>query len=428
MLSDVIGIPGINGNVVFSNGKDKLKVEISDLFAGKSIVAFAKNGSPLVPNEKSDGYVASYKLNPVGKNDPAEYKVDNVGGPLMIIVPAKDGNKYVKNVTSIVVNVEPDQYAHLKGDAAKLSENTISFSGEGVNANKSYTVADLEGMQKMAKTFDFGKERYRGIPMYDLLLNVGLRYNASEVIITSKDGSSETFKLGDLRGEEGKSAPLLAFGVGDTSKAQKYGSPLLEDNGPLMFVSADKKVKSVETIEVTAVEMASWDHSASDLYTSFLDEPFTVVIKTGSGEKTYEYTLGELEKMTDLIERTEYSVLDLGVCEGINFWGLVKSVVGSDVDLSNPVKVSGFATDNYSKDFLSIFSMDALENGIVAADGTRKPIIICYAVQGYPLVFDENDEGYTGLVANGDGPLRFITETNQGASIKHASKIVVELK
>ena len=231
-----------------------------------------------------------------------------------------------------------------------------------------------------------------------------------------------------MRGEEGKSAPLLAFGVGDTTQAKKVGSPLLTDNGPLMFVSDSKKVKSVAKVEVTAVEMASWDHSASDLYTSFLNEPFTVVLKTGSSEKTYEYTLGQLEKMTDLVERTEYSVLDLGVCEGINFWKLVKAAVGPDVDLSNPVKVSGFASDNYSKDFLSIFSMDALEKGIVAADGTRKPIIVCYAVQGYPLVYDENDEGYTGLVANGDGPLRFITETNQGASIKHASKIVVELK
>ncbi len=428
MLSDIIGIPGTNGTVTFSNGKDELKVELSDLFEQKSIVAFAKNGSPLVPNENSDGYVASYKLNPFGKNDPAEYKVDNVGGPLMVIVPTADGNKYVKNLTSIVVNVEPDQYAHLKGDAAVLAGKTIEFYGEGVNAKKAYTVADLEGMQKMAKTFDYGKERYRGIPMYDLLLNVGLRYNASEVIITSIDGSKETFKLGDLRGEKGKSAPLLAFGVGDTTQAKKVGSPLLTDNGPLMFVSDSKKVKSVAKVEVTAVEMASWNHSASDLYTPFLKETFSVVLKTGAGEKTYEYTLEELENMTDLVERTEYFVRDFGVCEGINLWKLVKASVGPDVDLSNPIKVSAVASDNYSKDFLSIFSMDALEKGIVAADGTRKPIIVCYAIQGYPLVFDENDEGYTGLVANSDGPLRFITETNQGASIKHASKVVVEIK
>ena len=429
LLSDVVGIPGTNGTVTFSNGKDELTVELTDLFAGKSIVAFAKNGSPLVPDEKSAGYVESIALNPFGKKDPATYTVQNVGGPLEIIVNTEDGNKYVENVTSITVNVEPDQYAHLEGESAALATNKIDIYGEGVNAAKSYTVADIEGMQKSCQTRDFGKERYRGISVYDLLVGVGLRYNAADVIVYSADGKSEKFALGDLRAEEGKVTPLLAFGTGDTAKAIKYGTPLLKkDGGPLMFVCSDKKVREVTKIEVTAVEMASWNHSASALYTGFLDEKFTLTVKATSGEKTYEFTLAELEAMSDLVERTDYSVLDLGTCEGINFWKFVKTVAGKDFDLSNPVSVCGYAVDNYSKDFLSIFSMEALEKGIVSADGSRKPIIICYAVQGYPLVFDENDEGYTGLVANGDGPIRFITETNQGASIKNANKIVVTLK
>ncbi len=194
-----------------------------------------------------------------------------------------------------------------------------------------------------------------------------------------------------------------------------------------MLVTDDKQLKSVVKVELTTIEMASWDHSASDLYTSFLDETFTVTIKSGSTEKSYEYTLKELEALTDLVERTDYSVLDLGTCEGINFWGLVKYSAGADFDLSNPVSVNGYASDGYSKDLLAIFGMEALEKGVVDGNGQRKPIIVCYAVNGYPLVYDENDEGYTGLVANADGPMRFVTETNQGASVKHANKIVVTL-
>lgn len=425
ILADVVGIPGTNGTVTFSDGKKTIKVELTDLFAQNGFVAFAKNGAPLVPTAKSKGYVDSRTLNPLS-DEPATYKVDNAGGPLMLVIPDKKGGaKTLNNITSITVNVEPDQYAHLTGDAATLASEKVTITGDGVNAQTSYTVADLEGMQKVAQTLDFGKERYRGIPIYELLVSTGIKYNSNEVIFTTADGATTTFSLGDLRGGDDKVTPILAFGRGDTSKAVKYGTPLSKaDGGPLMLVTPDKKVKSVVKIEITTIEMASWNHSASDLYTEFLDETFSVVIKSSAGEKVYDFTIKELEAMTELVERTDYSVLDLGVCEGINLWKLVESVAG---EIKDPVSVTGYASDNYSKDFLSIFSMDALENGIVDANGVRKPIIIGYAVKGYPLVFDETNEGYTGLAANSDGPLRFITETNQGASIKHASKVVVTI-
>ncbi|MBQ0135287.1 MAG: hypothetical protein KBS43_00930 [Oscillospiraceae bacterium] len=429
-LSNIIGIPGTNGTVTFSNGKDKVKVELTDLFGQKGFIAYAKNGTPLVETEKSAGYVASRTLKAIS-DEPTEYKVDNAGGPLMLVIPDKEDGaskaQFLTNITSITVNVEPDQYAHLSGDAAKLAENKIVFTGEGVNAETTYTVADLEGMQKVAVTVDFGKERFRGIPIYDLLISTGIRYNTNEVIFVTTDGKKETFKLGDLRGEEGKPTPLLAFGKGDVSKALKEGAPLAETEGPLMLVTADKQIKSVVKVELTTIEMASWDHTASDLYTGFLDEIFTVTIKSGSTERSYDYTLKELEGLSNLVERTDYSVLDLGTCEGINLWGLVKYSAGADFNLSNPVSVNGYASDGYSKDLLAIFGLEALDKGVVDGNGQRKPIIICYAINGYPLVFDENDEGYTGLVANSDGPMRFVTETNQGASVKHANKIVVTL-
>ena len=426
VLSELIGVPGTNGTVTFSNGKDKITLEITELFGNNGLLAFAKNGSPMVPNKNSKGYVDKIKLNPIVESNKAEYVVDNVGGPLKLIVPGKE-LKVMENVTSITVNIEPDQYAHLSGDALKLASKSVKIYGEGVNAAKTISVSEIEGMQKMAKTVDFGNERYRGVPIYDLLVNVGLRYNASEVIIYSADGTKSTYKLSDLKAKGEEAAPLLAFGSGNVKDVIKVGKPLSETEGPLKFVSSKGQVKSVEKIEITAMELASWDHS-SDVYSEFGDFEFELVVKNDKYEVKKVYKLSELEAMTDLIERTNYSVLDLGTCEGINIWGLIKSVAGNVPGVLDPVSVTGFATDNYSKDFLSIFSMDALEKGIVDATGNRKPIILCYAINGYPLVDTSDHEGYSGLVNNADGPVRFITETNQGASIKYAKKIVVTIK
>ncbi|NLL63475.1 MAG: molybdopterin-dependent oxidoreductase [Ruminococcaceae bacterium] len=459
-LQEIIGIPGTNGTVVFSDGKNKLEIELTDLFTGgfnaekgisdqKAMIAFAKNGSPLVPDEKSKGYVDKIILNPLIESNPATYEVDNSGGPLAIIIPStslkKSDAKSVMNVTSITVNVEPDQYAHLEGEAAKLASNTIKFYGEGVNAAKTYKVSDIEGMQKMAETLDFdiltkkgmSKERYRGIGIYDLLLDVGLRYNAHEVIVHSSDGSKQTFPLGDLRGDE-KGKALLAFGQGDVKKAIKIGAPLNKNTGgPLKLVVPQKDkndlngqrcIKDVVAVEVTAIEIKSWAHLGRDVYAEFLDYEFELVVKNDKQEVKKTIKLKDLEAMTDLVERTNYSVLEIGTCEGINLWGLIMHYAADVPGIKDPVSVTAYASDNYSKDYLSIFGMDALKNGVVDGDGNRKPIIICYAINGYPLVEKEDHEGYTGLVKNAYGPLRFITETNQGAAIKYAKKVVVTVK
>ena len=60
-------------------------------------------------------------------------------------------------------------------------------------------------------------------------------------------------------------------------------------------------------------------------------------------------------------------------------------------------------------------------------NGDRKPLILAYAFNGYPLVDSESHEGYTGLAGNTDGPLRVVAETNQGASVKYANKLVVTI-
>lgn len=470
-LSDVIGIPGTNGTVTFSDGKNEIKLELTDLFkkgyntekgidGQASILAFAKNGAPLVKNEKSKGYIASRKLNAVSKTDPTSYKVENKGGPLAVLIPSSDekkaNGKAVFDVKTITVNVEPDKYAHLSGDSVKYADETIKFYGEGLTKSVEYKVSDIEGMQKLARTLDFsildGKgilknERYRGIGLYDLMMGVGVNYNAHEVILHARDGSTMTFPLSDIRKKDYKNfadknckdplAPFIAYGQGDVKKALKEGAPLTaESGGPLKFImpqandktqNAKLCIKDIAAVEVTAIEMESWGHASNDIYSDFLSYEFEVVVKNDTNEWSKKLTLRELEEMEDCVTRSDYTVLDLGTCEGIDIWKLVKAVAGDIPGVDNPVAVTGFANDGYSKDFLSIFYEDGVKNGVPDASGNRKPILLCYAIGGYPLVDSEDHEGYTSLVGNAFGPLRFIAETNQGASIKYASKLVVTI-
>lgn len=279
------------------------------------------------------------------------------------------------------------------------------------------------------------------------MLEVGVKYNASEVILYSRDGSKQTYSLGDIRKSDYTNyvdltsdeslTPLIAFGQSTPDKELSDGTPLTsETGGPLKFImpQSDAKtanaslcMKDVVAVEVTAVELESWGHTSSDVYSDFLLYKFDFVIKNDTNEWKHTFTVEELEAITSCIERTDYSVLELGTCEGINLWKLVQYVAGDVAGINDPISVTAYAEDGYSKDYLSIFYMEGLENGVLDAAGVRKPIIIAYAIAGYPIVDTEDHEGYTGMAGNCDGPLRFICETNQGASIKYAQKLVITI-
>lgn len=165
----------------------------------------------------------------------------------------------------------------------------------------------------------------------------------------------------------------------------------------------------------------------SDVFSEFLDYEFTLTLRNDENEWSHVFTLAELETMQQVILRDSYTVLDLGACEGLDLWKFVKYIVGDQADLSAPVAVTVYASDGYKNDLLSNFYMDGLENGVLSADGSRKPIMICYAMNGYPCVDDEDHEGYTGIAGNTAGPLRCVAENVQGASVKYLSKLVVTL-
>ena len=481
LLMYILGLPGTNGTITFSNGEEELTLTIAELFAEgyntqlgrdgiKAVLAFAKNGAPLVADASSAGYVEDVALKPYLDTDPARYSVDNSGGPLQVIVPSSDKEqcnaKVLSNVTSITVNLIPDVYAHIEAPYADLASSTIRFYGEGLDEETVFTVEQLESMQTKVQTLDYSvlnnkgnmsQQRYRGLAIYDLFAQIGIKSNAGDVIVYAADGSSVTFSLSRLKKQdylnhvtsgEGLYA-LLAFGAGSVEADAMTGIPLVREKedagyddtvgnngGPLKLVIPQENaedinsslcVKDVVAVEVTANQIDTWGHRMSDIYSEFLDYEMTLTIKNDDSEWSHNFTVGQLEMLEELIVRDEYSVLDIGTCEGIDIWKFIQLIAGDVPGVDDPVSVTVYASDGYKNDLLSVFFREGLVNGVSGDTGDPKKLIIAYALNGYPLVDEESHEGYTGLAGNSSGPLRVVAETNQGASVKLFNKLVVTI-
>ena len=463
-LMNVVGIPGTVGTATFSNGTDSVTLSLDELFAEgfnsdglggiSAMLAFAKNGAPLASGK--DGCIDSVKLKSV-PGAPETYTVNNAGGPLMLVVPSSDrssdDSRILENVTSITVDILPDAYAHMEGGAAALASREVKFTGEGLAKEYSFTVSELESRQVQARTLDYSilnskgdlsEQRYRGIPVYALFTELGIKNNAGDVTVTASDGTTVTFSLSKLKGQNfvNYASPdkkavcaMLAYGTGEVGGDVLVGTPLDSENGgPLKLivpmgdendVNSNLCVKNVVEISVSANEVTTWGHSMSDVYSEFLDYPITFTVRNDEHECSRKFTAAELEAMEALVIRDDYSVLEIGTCEGIDLWEFAKSIAGNVPGMDAPVSVTVYADDGYKNDLLSVVYMDGLENGVVDAGGNLKSVIICYAVNGLPCVNSETHEGYTGLAGNMGGPLRIVVENVQGASVKYFNKLVI---
>ncbi len=479
-LMDVLGLPGTNGTIRFSGADGALEVNLDTLFnngyntelGGDDLVpllAFAKNGAPLVEDAKSPGYVDAVPLYPLLNSEPDSYHVQNSGGPLAILLPSSDAEncnaEAVLNVTDISIELIPDAYAHIEAPYSALADNTLRIYGDGLDGEKTFTVADIGGMQTKVRTADYSvldsknnhtEERYRGIAVYELFSQIGLMSNAGDVTVYASDGTTQVLSLSQIKRQNFKNylspdkpdmAATLAYGVGKVGEDTMLGCPLVPSDaapgynadfgnggGPLKLIvpQQDEKdanaalcVKDVVAIEVAANEIDTWGHHMSDLYEEYLDYTFTLTVRNDDNEWSHDFTLEELEAMTKLISRDDYSVLEIGECEGIALWELVNHFAKEVPGIDKPISVTAYAEDGYKNDLLSVFHLDGLKNGVPNADGDLKPILLAYAVNGFPLVDEESHEGYSGLAGNMGGPLRIIAETVQGASVKYVNKVVV---
>lgn len=464
---NVLGLPGMNGKVTIKGGGNEITMNLEDVFKEgyntslkrdglSSILAFAKNGSPMVASASDAGYEKEVALKPFLDSDPAAYTVDNQGGPLKLLVPS--GNPevsdaaFINNVEEISIALIPDSYAHIDSKYAKYQGSKVKFFGPGLEKEKTYTVAELESKQTAAKTLDYSmlnkagtssEARYRGIAVYDLFKEVGINNNAGDVTVNCSDGSSYTYSLMLLKKSyenfinpaKDEVYAMLAYGSGEVDGDKMQGTPFTDD-GPLMLIvpqeskdSVNKSLclKNVVSLYVDANEVNTWSHSMSDVFSEFLDYKFTVSFKNDDSEASKEYTLSELEAMEDIIIRDTYTMLDIGECEGIDLWKLIKKASGDKLDLSNPISITAYAEDGYKNDLLSNCFLKGFVDGIESESGDVKRIILAYAIKGFPIVDTENHEGYTGIAGNCDGPIRVIVEGFQGGSLKMCNKVVVTL-
>lgn len=457
-LKEKVQIPGIKGTITFGNSESKLTVSLDEIFSGnkKSLIAFAKNGAPMVSDKNAPGYVSSY-LDGSGE----KVSVKNDGGPLMAMMPEA---KSLSDITSIIINLQPDKYAHIESAYKDLANNTITIEGPGtkLSSPKTFKVSEIEGKQNFVVTGDYNikkatseqQTRYRGIDLYSFLrsVDVGLQSNASEVVFTAADGKTLTFSLADvMKSDYLNSATkkenlkmILAYGSSAVTNTNlEDGKPLVlakdsagydanysNSGGPLYLVVGQKSaedinssnlLKNVVKITVKAAATSSWKHDMSPTYSQYLDTN-TLEITGTALEGPKKFTLRELEAMDDIILRDSYTYIGEHQHEGLDLWKLItqKSGLKEGVELTS-VKI--IASDGFSRDVLSVFGKDALEKGI--ADGLdRKIIMLSYAGDGNPLVPDSNSDGYTS--GNDGGPIRMITHQNQGACLKNVVKIQVE--
>ena len=488
-LENIVQLPGYKGTITFSDGTNKLEMSLEEVlaFSGYNgttgigelspVLAYAKNGTPMVAGKTAIGYESSVTLAAITAYANS-ITVKNDGGPLAVLFPRTTAGavtvKTLGAVTSITINLSPDNYAHTELPYSGLASNKITFSGEGtrLTTDTAFTVADIEGLQTLAETGDYNIKnsaesqaqlRYRGIPLYDFLssTDVGLKPNADKVIVTCADSTQYTFDLADVYKSDyinGQNSAindlkmLLAYGSAPITNSDiEDGKPLVQvttaeygyldaygnSGGPISLVvgqtsstdnNSSKILKDVTSIEVTASEMVSWNHNSSAIYQQYLNSTFQLKVVDANDATILDktYTLAELESMTSLVERENITWVGTQEWEGINLWDFVLQEAVTVAGITDPTSVTAYASDGFSKELRSIFGMDALQNGII--DGASHiPIIVGYALEGYPLVPTNTSSGYTSSVDNSYGPLRLMTNGNQGACLKNTVKVVVKV-
>ncbi|AOY76623.1 S-layer homology domain-containing protein [Clostridium formicaceticum] len=451
LLLEKIGFPGTTGSVTFENANgDTLTVPLDNVTKEnyynevtgannlKAILAYAKNGHPMVVGkQQEEGYVSS---------------AYNNGGPLMVVMGQKENGvpgDSISNVVKITVNIEKDGWAHLYPPFDSYASSTLKISGNGAKKQQTVTVGQLEALQNyiiideyclVKNTEEKYVDTYRGIDFYEYLRKeIGLQASAVTVKIVDSDGYSRTFTMEEIAktnyinevsgannlrvmlayGKNGK--PLVA-----STNSEGYDAEAKNNGGPLRFVIGQtqtgdlnnaKSVSDVAEIVIEAAEGDSWKHDFG-VYTQYQDK--AVLRVTGSQVKEPRtFSLKQLEDMNAIIVRNTYTGDGTPELEGIILWDLIKDVVGLKDDVTIPSAITAFEGAAYNRGV----DLNWVMNGVKNSSGENREIILAYARNGYPLVPNESSPGYDNN--NAYGPLRLIVEAKKDMWIKNTDCIVV---
>ncbi|MCL2125341.1 MAG: S-layer homology domain-containing protein [Oscillospiraceae bacterium] len=388
-----------------------------------AMVAFAKNGYPLVKSAASPGYVATDTV--TGK------QILNSGGPLMFVraqtvdevasgsvAAGGDNAAAVLNLNKIVVNLEADPYSHNEEDGKQL----VEFSGAVTNPNGlKLSVSALETKQKYMVTGTYivgGKsDEYRGLDLFRLLYDasIGASARMASVIVSNEAGQETVLTADDL--QDAAKGVILAYGMTVGGK----GAPLATANGGLMRLvingaSASECITNVTKIEVVAAEASGWTHS----YGNFLQYAgYEIEISGSNLAKRAVYSVADIEAMENIMVNDVYQMGGTIFIEGIDLYKLLQTI-GFAGDLTTS-EITVYASDGYA---VSLTGTD-LEKGV-----NGKPLLVAYAVgttadNGLPLVPNDTDAGFDPNVGNAYGPLRLVVNDNTGWCNKWINRIVV---
>lgn len=449
LLFEKIGLPGTMGTVTFENaGGDKLTVRLEDMLQGeyfnevtgsynvKPVLAYAKNGYPMVESRDNEGYVGG--------------AIVNRDGPLAVLFGQTETGKpgqMLTNVQKITVNIMKDSWAHMEPPYDQYAGQELVIRGNGVRKEVKIPLSELETRQNYIFTADYclirrsGQkllDEYRGIDIYEFLRReVGFAAGAQQVTFVAADGFSRTFPIEEIakrdyiNEETGRDnlRVMLAYGKNGVPLVSGEDSPGYDEStensgGPLRLVvgqtepgdvNSSKSVSSVVEIVVEAGEVDSWKHDYG-VYTQYLDQP--VLRVTGSQVKApRSFTLRELEALDEHIIRALY--MGEQEAEGVILWNLIKDVVGLKSGVSEPSSIRVFAGPNYNQ----LQTVNQVINGVENSQGEIKDIILAYAMDGYPLVPNASSPGYEHN--NEFGPVRLIVEENISMWTKWVDCIVV---
>jgi hypothetical protein len=448
LLSEKIGLPGTMGTVTFEdyNGntqtvslEDIKKADYFNEATGvndlKPVLAYAKNGYPLVQSKK----------------DPGDVEHNN-GGPLAIVFgQSEEGTPGItlNNVQKITVAIQKDQWAHIDEPYDTYQNNTLRIHGDGARKEKTLTVSELEALQNyiltdtycIAKSEDTkNEETYRGIDIYEYLRReIGFQASATEVTFIASDGYAKTFTLDEMVKRDyvneidgaNDLKMILAYGKNEkplveSKESEGYDSAIANHGGPLKLVVGQmqagdfnngKCVSNITEIVIKASGGISWKHDHG-AYKEYGENP--VLRVTGSQVKEPRtFTLNELEALTEQIVRNTYTGDGTAEYEGVILWKLIKDIVGLKEDVDIP-SIRVFSGPGYNQ---ILQNMDQVINGVKNSQGEYKDVILGYAKDGYPLVPKADSIGYENN--NQFGPLRLIIEENKSMWIKCTDCIVV---
>lgn len=470
------------GNVVFKDKGRKTILTVPIDEVGDYLIAYGVNEVPLVYLDTDVGYI--------------DKKHNDNGCFKLVFQQDKNSAKEFSNVAYIYIEEKNAKniYEHTYSpyDDPKYTDYELIIHGDKMDEQVGLKVSDIEEMKDIQYEEEYSLSnseyfwyynKYKGVTLWDLLLEVGIdpnidedtsiqfiaadNYNFPPMTIreikdnslygyyekSAKDIGDGTFDGSGEKPLYSEMPVLVAYGFNGYPYVTRatddgFNSGIGNDGGPLRVIfgktsyndpNGANQVQFLKEIiigggesvlsqteestgEGASTEQAidkdsAWTHNQG-VYTEYLDTP--VLRVTGSQVKEpMTFTLRQIESMTEYALRDIYSGDGVREFEGVVLWDIISKVVGLKDDVDVP-SIRVFSGQNYNQ---ILRSSQQVEEGVINSKDQIKKIILAYAVDGYPLVANESDIGYSNN--NAYGPLRLIVEESKSMWVKWTDCIVV---